>query len=228
MEDVGNLSKVLHLTVQDLGFSLKHSIKTPQSTALFNTCVVLLYYSENSQFPYLNWIKIVCRKRELLKQVQLKGRLLQRHNNKDLTEIQVLDSQKPDQAPERRYRAWVRLPLHAFSVLPPFLPVGQFLCSRVVSYSFVISLAVLPLLCGSFGPSAVWFSMWGSKSYGPIFPFSGKPRKWTGCPLSSYPVIYEESKVTWSKTRPLTLNMAVTLHLEVGHGSVGWLRFIDN
>lgn len=170
MEDVGNLSKVLHLTGQDLGFSLKHSIKTPQSTALFNTCVVLLYFSENSQFPYLNLIKIACRKRELLKQIQLKGRLLQRHN-KDLTEIQGLDSQKPDQAPERRYMAWVRLPLHAFSVLPPFFPVGQFLCSRVVSYSFVISLAVLPLLCGSFGPPAVWFSMWGSKLIWTHLPF---------------------------------------------------------
>ena len=77
------------------------------------------------------------------------------------------------------------------------------------------SLAILLLLCGSFGPSAVWFSMWGSKSYGPIFPFSGKPHKWMGCPLSSYPVISEESKVTWSRTWPLTLNMALTLHLKL-------------
>lgn len=89
MEDMGNLSKVLHLTVQDLRFSLKHSIKTPQSTAFFNTCVVLLYFSENSQFPYLNLNKIACRKRELLKQVQLKVRLLQRHN-KDPTESKGL------------------------------------------------------------------------------------------------------------------------------------------
>lgn len=77
---MGNLSKVLHLTVQNLRLSLKHSIKTPPSTAFLNICVVLLYFSENSQFPYLNLNKIACRKRELLKQVQLKVRLLQRHN----------------------------------------------------------------------------------------------------------------------------------------------------
>ena len=58
MEDMGNLSKVLHLTVQNLRLSLKHSIKTPPSTAFLNTCVVLLYFSENSQFPYLNLNKI--------------------------------------------------------------------------------------------------------------------------------------------------------------------------
>ena len=212
MEDIGNLSKVLHLTVQDLGFSLKHSIKTPQSTAFFNTCVVLLYFSENSQFPYLNWNKIVCRKRELLEQVQLKVRILQRHN-KDLTEVQGLDSQKPGQA--QNAGTW---PGFAYLCTPslfcPFFLLASSFAPEQFPAPLWFSLAILLLLCGSFGPSAVWFSMWGSKLYGPIFPFSGKPHKWMGCPLSSYPVISEDSKVTWSRTRPLTLNMAITLHLK--------------
>lgn len=111
---------------------------------------------------------------------------------------------------------------------PFFFSVGQFLCSLVVSYSFVIFTS-----CPT---AAVW--LFQPLCFIVCFPFGELNRMgpshlseadhisgWVWVPILSF---LKRGKVTWSKAWPLALNMAMTFHLEVGYGSEGIIRFTDN